>query len=149
MNGWIEMFRALGDSLLEVLRAEATVLSKDLSRSGRHLLVALGLLAGALGLLFWLCGLLITLLVAVLNIWLTLWASVLIVLLLFTAVAGLLAGLGLRRLRQVESPVESVRRRMDDHLDWWRNHLLRDTPAVDVAASAVTMLDDTDEEELP
>src|SRR3712207_8304802 len=32
----------------------------------------------------------------------------------------------------------SVRRRMDDHLDWWQNNLLRDTRPLDVTPAAVT-----------
>jgi hypothetical protein len=149
MGGWIDMFRSLGESLLEVLRAEIATLQDDLTRSGRHLGAALGLFGVALILLFWILGLLITLAVAVLCIWLPFWASTLIVLLLFSAGAGLLGWFGLRRLRQVENPVETMRRHVDDHLDWWQNNLLRETPPLDVRPVAVLDRDDLEEEDLP
>jgi putative superfamily III holin-X len=149
MNGWIETFRGLGEALLDVLRAELGTLKEDLSRSGRHLGVALGLLGAVLVVLFWWLGLLITLLVAVLAIWLQLWAATLVVLLLFTAGAGLLAWLGMRRLRQVENPVETVRRHVDDHLEWWQNNLLRDRPLVDVTPAGAGGGFEEDEEDLP
>jgi hypothetical protein len=137
MGGWIAMFRSLGESLLEVLRAELATLQEDLNRSGRHLGAALGFLGVALILLFWLLGLLITLLIALLYIWLQFWAATLIVLLLFTAGTALLVWLGLQRLRQVESPMVTLRRHADDHLDWWQNNLLRETkPPLDLEPAA-------------
>lgn len=147
--GWIDLFRSLGESLLDVLRAEVATLQEDLSRSGRHLGVALGLLGAACMLLFWLLGLLITLVIAVLCIWLQFWAATLLVLLVFAAGAGLLIFLGLRRMRQVENPVTTVRRRVDDHLDWWQDRLLRDTQPVDVTPAAFRAAREEEEEDLP
>jgi uncharacterized membrane protein YbhN (UPF0104 family) len=137
MGGWIDMFRALGESLLDVLRAELQTLQEDLTRSGRHLGVALGFLGVALILLFWLLGLLITLCVALLCIWLQVWASILIVLLLFAAGTGLLVWLGLKELRKAENPVETFRRHADDHLDWWQNNLLRENRPLDVESTGL------------
>lgn len=134
IGGWIQTFRGMGDALLEVLRAELGTLKEDLARSGRHLGAALGLLGAVLVIFFWWLGLLIALLVAVLAVWLQLWAAMLAVLALFTAAAALLAWLGMRRLRQVENPVETVRRHVDDHLEWWENSLLRDRPLLDATA---------------
>ena len=37
MREWIDLFRSLGEALLEVLRAELAALQEDLSRSGRQL----------------------------------------------------------------------------------------------------------------
>ncbi len=59
MGGWIEMFRGLGESLLDVLRAEVATLQEDLARSGRIAGGALILLGVALILSFWVVGLLI------------------------------------------------------------------------------------------
>jgi apolipoprotein N-acyltransferase len=147
------MFRSLGESLLEVLRAELTTLQEDLTVSGRHLGIALGLFGAAVVILFWIVGLLITVLVAVLYIWLQLWAAALIVLLLFAACAGLLAWRGLRQVRQVENPVTTVRRHVDDHLDWLQNNLLRESRPLDVVAAPVGIPgginEDGDEEDLP
>jgi hypothetical protein len=149
MGGWIDMFRSLGESLLEVLRAELSTLQEDLTRSGRHFGVALGFLGVALIILFWLLGLLITLAVAVLCIWLQVWAAVLIVFLAFTAGAGLCVWLGLKRMKQVENPVETVRRHVDDHLDWWQNNLLRENQPLDVVPAPLPPGGIDDEEDLP
>jgi len=66
MQPWIDLFRSLGEALLEVWRAELATLQDDLSRSGRHLGVALGLFGAAVVLLFWTVGLLLFVLIALL-----------------------------------------------------------------------------------
>jgi hypothetical protein len=140
MQGWIDLFRSLGESLIEVVRAETSALQADLKTSGKHLTIALGLLGAAVLLLFWVLGLLIFCVIAVLSIWLQLWAAALIVLVVFAAVMAVLAVLGLRRLKLVENPVDSVKRHVDDHLDWWQNGLLAQGKALDIpAAVAVDM----------
>jgi hypothetical protein len=137
MAGWIELFRSLGEALLEVWRAELATLQEDFQRSGRHLALALGLLGAALVLLFWIVGLLLFVLIAVLHIWLPWWGASLAVFLLFAGAASLLVLLGVRRLRKVESPIATVQRRMDNHLDWWQHGLLAQPQALDVEAAAV------------
>ena len=132
MTGWIDLFRSLGESLLEVLRAELAGLQDDLQRSGRHLGVALGLFAGAVVLFFWLIGLLLFALIALLHIWLPLWGAALIVLALFVIAIAILAFLGVRRMRRVENPVETVRQRLDNHLDWWQHSFLSRPRMLDV-----------------
>jgi len=144
MQGWIDLFRSLGESLLEVLRAELSALKEDFTRSGRSLGLALALFGGAAALGFWIVGLLIFVLVALLSIWLQTWAAALIVLAVFAIVAGVLVKLGLRHLREVENPVESVQRRVDDHLAWWQSRLLAETEPVDVVPAATVL-----EEDLP
>jgi len=136
MAGWIDLFRSLGESLLEVWRAELATIQDDLQRSGRHLATALGLLGGALVLLFWIVGLLLFVLIALLHVWLPWWATSLIVLLLFVLSTGLLVWLGVRRLHRVENPLETVRRRVDSHLDWWQHGLLAQPKALDVEPAA-------------
>ncbi|HLX09007.1 MAG TPA: phage holin family protein [Thermoanaerobaculia bacterium] len=129
VQGWIELFRSLGQALFEVLRAEAQALGDDFRRSGRQLLLALALLGAAAAIGFWTVGVVVLTLIAVLMIWLPAWAAALIVLALFVAVAGLLATLGVLRLRRLESPAESIRRRVADHLDWWEHRLLAEPAA--------------------
>ena len=133
MQGWIDLFRSLGESLIEVLRAESTALQTDLKTSGRHMLWALLLFGAAAMLLFWVIGLFVFLLITLLAIKLPLWASALIVFGLFVVV---MAGLGLvgyfRFLRRVENPVDTVKRHVDDHLDWWQNGLLAQGKAMDI-----------------
>ncbi|MEA2559095.1 MAG: hypothetical protein QOH06_599 [Acidobacteriota bacterium] len=140
MQGWIDLFRSLGESLIEVVRAETSALQADLKTSGKHLGIALGLLGAAVLLLFWVLGLLIFFVITLLSIWLQLWAAALIVLLIFAGVMGVLIMLGLRRLKLVENPVDSVKRHVDDHLDWWQNGLLAQGKAMDIQpAVAVDM----------
>ena len=145
MSGWIEMFRGLGEALLDVLRAEVATLQEELSRSGRIAGGALALLGVALVFLFWIVGLVIFVLVALLAVWLQLWAAALIVLALFTVTAGILGWMGMSRLKTVENPVQTFRRRVDDHLDWWQNTLLREQRPLDVEPVAVSAVDDDEE----
>src|SRR3954452_2474559 len=120
MQPWIDLFRSLGEALLEVWRAELAPLQDDLSRSGRHLGVALGLFGAAVLVLFWTFGLLLFVLVSLLHIWLPWWGAALVVLALFLIAITVLALLGRKQLRQVENPMETVRRRVDSHFDWWQ-----------------------------
>jgi MFS superfamily sulfate permease-like transporter len=136
MSGWIDLFRSLGESLLEVMRAELAGLQQDLQRSGRHFGVALGLFAGAAALLFWVVGLLLFALITILNIWLPLWGAALIVLVIFLLAIAILGALGMRRLRQAGNPVETVRHRLDNHLDWWQHSFLSHPRALDVDGGA-------------
>ena len=137
MAGWIELFRSLGESLLEVWRAELDTLQDDLQRSGRHLGMALAFLGAAVILLFWITGLLLFSMVALLHIWLEWWAASLIVSFLFLLAMGLLVWLGRNRLKKVESPVGTVRRRVDNHLDWWQHGLLAQHKTLDVEPATV------------
>ena len=141
MQGWIDLFRSLGESLIEVVRAETSALQADLKTSGKHLGIALGLLGAAVLLLFWVLGLLIFFVITLLSIWLQLWAAALIVLLLFAGVMGVLIMLGLRRLKLVENPVDSVKRHVDDHLDWWQNGLLAQGRALDIPPAVAVDLE--------
>jgi Putative Actinobacterial Holin-X, holin superfamily III len=123
-QAWTELARSLGQALLAVLRAEAEALGADLRRSGVHLVRALVLLGGAAAVSFWTLGVLVLVLIAVLAIWLPTWAAALIVAGLFILTAGLLVALAVRHLRRLENPVDDVRRRIADHLDWWQQRLL-------------------------
>jgi hypothetical protein len=122
--GWIDLFRALGGSLLEVFRAELEALKAEWSRSGHHLVRGLALLAAAFFVLFWTLGALLFAVGAVLAIWLQPWAAALLVTAIFLLFAGLLAWLGMRSVSRFENPAASLREHLDDHLDWWQNTLL-------------------------
>ena len=135
MAGWMEMFRSLGEALLEVWRAELDTLQQDFQRSGRYLGFALAFLGAAAVLGFWIVGLLLFALVALLHVWLPWWGASLIVLALFVLAAAILANLGVKRLKNVESPVTTVRRRVDSHLDWWQHGLLAQPKTLDVEPS--------------
>ena len=135
VQGWIELFRSLGQALFEVVRAEARALGEDFRRSGAELARGLALLGGAAALGFWTLGALVLALIAVLAIWLPPWAAALIVTALFAVAAGLLGLLGFRRLQRFESPAESIRQRVSDHLDWWNHRLLAEPAASAVPAA--------------
>jgi hypothetical protein len=135
MQGWIDLFRSLGESLIEVLRAETGALQEDLKRSGRHYGMALALFGAAALVSFWVLGLLLFFLVALLHIWLQLWAAALIVFVLFFGAMAVLGLVGRGQWRKAENPVDSVKRHMDDHLDWWQNGLLATGRTVDISAS--------------
>jgi hypothetical protein len=137
MQPWIDLFRSLGEALLEVWRAELGTLQEDLQRSGRHLGVALGIFGAAAVLLFWIVGLLLFVLVSLLHVWMPWWAASLIVLALFVIAAAILARFGLARMRKVENPLEVVRRRVDSHFDWWQHGLLARSKTLDVEPSRV------------
>jgi hypothetical protein len=135
MQPWIDLFRSLGEALLEVWRAELGTLQEDLQRSGRHLGVALGIFGAAAVLLFWIVGLLLFVLVSLLHVWMPWWGASLIVLALFVIAAAILARFGLARMRQVENPLEVVRRRVDSHFDWWQHGLLARSKTLEVEPS--------------
>ncbi|HEY0511273.1 MAG TPA: phage holin family protein [Thermoanaerobaculia bacterium] len=128
----MDLVRSLGEALLEVWRAELGTLQEDFERSGRNLGMALGLFGAAAMLLFWIVGLVLFVLVSLLHVWLPWWGASLVVLALFVIVAAVLARFGLGRMRRVESPVETVRRRVDSHLDWWQHNLLAQAKTLDV-----------------
>ncbi len=113
--------QALGGAFSELARAELAALGDDFSRSGRRLGGALLLLAAALFGLFWAIGLAIYLAVEVATRWLPRWGAVGAVLAVALLVVVLLAAIGWRRLRRLESPAELLERRWTSHRDWWQD----------------------------
>ncbi|HWN44202.1 MAG TPA: phage holin family protein [Thermoanaerobaculia bacterium] len=140
MQGWIDLFRSLGESLIEVVRAETSALQADLKTSGRHMGVALAFFGAAVLLSFWVLGLLVFLLVTLIDIWLPLAAAAGIVFGIFLVAMLILGWLGWHRYLLAENPVDSVKRHVDDHLDWWQNGLLAQGKTLDIPpAVAVDM----------
>jgi hypothetical protein len=145
---WLQLVRSLGEALLEVLRAELAALQGDVQRSGRHLGIGLALLGGAAMLAFWAVGLVVFVLITLLALWLPLWGAALVVLALFLIGTAILALLGKKRLMEVENPVSSVRRRLDDHLAWWQESFLAPEGALEGEAEGpLGALDDYEDEE--
>jgi hypothetical protein len=124
LRTWVEMLRALGQSFLDLLRAEWDQLLRELGVSAKKLGIGLALLAGAGMVAFWFVAVLAFFLIMVIAIWLPVWASAGIALLVLLLVMGVLAGLGWSRIKSIENPVDTVGRRWDDHLDWWENRLM-------------------------
>jgi hypothetical protein len=123
MRGWIDLLRNLNGSLLAVWRAEIGALLDDLTASGRRLRGALLLLALAGSLLVLLIGTLVFAAIAGLSVVMPLWGAALTVAGVLALAVAIVAGIGVSRLKSLESPAHTVRRRLDDHLDWWNNRL--------------------------
>jgi sulfite exporter TauE/SafE len=136
VGNWVELFRSLGQSLLDVLRAEVEALQGDLTRTGRHLGLGAVLLGGAAVVAFWLVGALTFAVGAVLAIWLPVWAAAWIVVGLFLLLALALGIPGWLQLKKAENPAETFKRRLGDHLAWWQDSLLREDEAIPVTARA-------------
>ena len=136
MSRWLDRVRSLGEALLEVLRAELAALQGDLQRSARHLGTGSLLLAGAAVLAFWSVGLVLFVLVTILAVWLPIWGAALVVLGIFLAGTALLVWRARRHLREIESPVATVHRRLDDHLAWWRQSFLARRGGADYSPGA-------------
>ncbi len=124
LRAWVELFRALGQSFLDLLRAEWDQLLRELGVSAKKLGIGVALLAGAGMVAFWFVAVLAFFLIMVIAIWLPVWASAGIALVVLLLVMAVLAGLGWSRLKSIENPVDTVGRRWDDHLDWWENGLM-------------------------
>jgi sulfite exporter TauE/SafE len=134
--GWIDLVRSLGGSLVEVLKAEVESLKEELAISGRHLAVGAALAGGAAVVLFWMVGALIFTVGAVLAIWLKVWAAALIVVGIFLLAAVVLLLLAWRQFKRFQSPMESLREHLSDHLDWWQHTLLREEKRVEPPPAA-------------
>lgn len=129
-TGWLDLFRAFGTSLLALGQAELQAFQRDLAESGRRALAGLGLLLGALIFAFWTVGVATAFLVVLLARWLPPWGAALAVTGLLALLATGLALAGRARLRRLENPLATARRRMDDHLAWWQETTAPD-PAQD------------------
>jgi hypothetical protein len=115
--------RALGASLAELAAAEVAALRGDLRASVRHAglgsvltLVGALLLAGA-GAALALAGF------EALVLLLPRWAAALVIAGSLVLLGLILLAVGRVQLRQVESPVRTVQRRVEDHLRWWQRRL--------------------------
>lgn len=121
---WSEIFRALGSSVLGLLKAELEALERDLARSGKNAAWGVGLFAAAGAFAFWTLGVGTYFVIQLLAVWLPLWGAALAVTLLLAAVGGALAWAGLKKLERFENPLGTARRRLDDHIEWWQGELL-------------------------
>ncbi len=125
-NSWAEVFQAVGDAVVGVLKAEIAVLSEQWKRWGSRVAVVVGLFATSAVVLFSALLLLpyfLTALIKHLSGW-SWMASSGLVLLIVVLVAGILGALGYWRLKGLDDPVAMTRQRVDDHMTWWKSELL-------------------------
>lgn len=121
---WRETFGELGHSILALVQAELEAFERDVARWGKSSGLGLGLLGAAAACGFWIIGFLFYALIqGFVALGLPEWAASLVAALIFTLIAGVLAWLGMRRLRAHDNPLKSARLRMDDHMDWWQGRV--------------------------
>ncbi len=113
----------LGRAGLALVGAEARAMRGDLSNTGRIAVRsgAWGLIAFALGV--WGGAALTAGLVVLASKVLTLVQALLAVGTIFLVLAAGAIAMARRRMRQLESPVQSVKRRAGEHLAWWQTEV--------------------------
>ncbi len=124
LRGWKDLIAEIGESFLDLLKAELDNIGQELAQSGKQFGLGVGLLAAAGALGFWTLGILTATSVVLLALVMPLWGAILVISAVFLGITGVLGWLGMRRLKRVESPALITRRRVDDHLDWWRHSVL-------------------------
>lgn len=118
-QSWLDLARSLGQALTELARAEVANLAADLSAASRKVRLTARLLAAAAA-----CAFIALTSAAVAGFELLArvlprWGAALLVCGAATVATCVLSWLGRRRWREVENPVQLLRRRTSDHLAWW------------------------------
>jgi hypothetical protein len=122
--GWQALLGDIGRSTVDLLHAEVTGAREELSELLRRSIGVAIVLLVALTIAFWALGAAATAAVAGLAVWLPLWGAAL-VLFAVLAVAAVAFGLVARsRFRRLEGPGTIVRRRVESHLEFWRDEVL-------------------------
>ncbi len=120
---WKERLLGLREAVAALYAAEGEALSRDLSSWGKGFAFAIVLLLAALAIGFWLVAVMVGFLVALLALWLPVWAAALITAGVLALAIALLAGIGWKRLQALGGPIARVQRRWRDHLAWWRERV--------------------------
>lgn len=124
LGAWLEMFRSLGQALFEVWKAELAELGTELGKSGKHLGKAIAAFVVVAFVLFWAVMALYIFIVALFTKLLgPVWATGL-GLLIFVLVMAALGLWGYLQLKKFDNPAETVRRRVDEHKEWWNERML-------------------------
>lgn len=123
---WVGAFRALGDAVLDLVRAEVKALFEEWKRAGIELAKILAIVFGILLIFVYLPFLVLFAAVDGVATWWDwpMWGAALAVLgfaLLFIALlGGIIAWIWKRRL---VGPTVSFQRRLDDHNGWWQRRV--------------------------
>ena len=115
---------SLGQAGLDLARAEAAALSGELKLSSKAFLRIVLLIIGCLFGLFWAVAVLVFVGIEVGALWLPRWASALVVLGLLVLLVLMVGLVAWRRLRRLETPMVTARRRLADHMDWWQKRIV-------------------------
>jgi len=119
LSRWSDLLAPLSEAGMALLRAEYGVMSAEVRRAGKGLAKAVLLLLIGLFALFWAIGVSALVMVEVVALWLPRWGAALVALGVFSSLGLLLAAVARRRLRGLERPDETVRRRLSEHREWW------------------------------
>jgi hypothetical protein len=122
---WLELFRNLGDALLELVGAEIEALAADFRRGGGNAARAALLIATAFVLATLAWSLFTVALVLGLATVMRGWLAALLVGAVYAIVAVVLAAAARRRWREVEAPLDTVKRRWQEQSVWFRERLLQ------------------------
>lgn len=139
---WVGAFRALGDAVLDLVRAEVKALFEEWKRAGIELAKILAIVFGILLIFVYLPFLVLFAAVDGIAAWWDwpMWGAALAVLgfaLLFIALLGaVIAWIWNRRL---VGPMVSFQRRLDGHKGWWQRQVYFEeegrSPVLDASAS--------------
>ncbi len=126
-KGWLGGLRGLGRAAVELLQAELGALVEDLQRSAREL--RSGAILSAMGAFFafWTLGALLYAAIELVTLWLPRWGAALSVGGAFGLIALILFLVARARFRAVESPSQTVSRRLEGHSEWVEQQFLSDS----------------------
>ncbi len=126
---WSDLLAPLSEAGVDLVRAEYGVVSSEIRASWKTLVKALLVLLIALFALFWAIGAIALVVFEVGALWLPRWGAAAGVFALFLLVGLIFALLARRRMRGIEPPAETVRRRINEHRDWWDRRVTAVRPA--------------------
>jgi Flp pilus assembly protein TadB len=129
ITDWTATLQELGESFLGVLKAELEAFKADLMGSARMAARAMQLFALAFLLLFWLIGLLLAAVVALLGRSVGYWQAAFLVAIVLLAMAIGLWLWARAMMRRVQGPKATAREHIDDHVAWVKSELAGDEPA--------------------
>lgn len=122
-RSWTGSIRELGLATGDLLRAELAAIADELGASARALLTALLIAAVGGAFAFWALGLFVDLAIELFALFLPRWGAVAAVLGIFVLVAAVLLGWARLKLRRLESPAGTVRRRIEESRHWWSERI--------------------------
>ena len=123
---WVGAFRALGDAVLDLVRAEVKALIEEWKRAGLEFAKILAIVFGILLIFVYLPFLVLFAAVDGVAAWWgwPLWGAALAVLAFALLFIGLLGGIiAWIWQRRLVGPTVSFQRRLDDHNGWWQRQI--------------------------
>jgi len=122
-RSWAGLVREVGRSFLALVRAELEALIGDFQGSAHRLLRALLLAAVAGAVVFWAIGLAIDVAVELLALLMPRWGAAATVLGALVLAAVVLIAVVRRRMREIEAPADTLRRRVEQSRAWWTRRI--------------------------